>query len=513
MLSMLPQNERRVFIGIVVLFLVLQIVPLVAAYASVGTNSVFGGFLLNPYDGNSYLAKMRQGFDGAWQFTLPYSVEPGVPTAINLYYLFLGHVARWTGVSLIVIFHVARLTGALLLCLSLYRFLGSFFSDAGPRLLAFGLALFGSGLGWLAASFGGVTPDFWWAEAYPFLTAYVNPHFVLGLALQLWLLTPSGERNRDRIQAAKWVGAAAVLSIVYPFGWAATVAILTGWTLALALQRAPFKRELLHAATVSAGGVPYAVYTYYTVQTHPVLSLWDAQNLTPTPAAWDVLATFSPVLLLALIGFFFVALRKERRLQFLMVWVAVIAIAIYAPANLQRRLATGLYIPLVCLAVYATYQLIESTVVRRLTLFAMLLLSLPTNAIVVAGGIASVRNSDPLLTLSVAEADGFRWLNANAPHGSLVLAAPQTGLFLPSNAPVRVLFGHWFETVHARDRHDELVAFFDVMDSSDVLDYLESEDVDYIFYGPRERVLGAMPQLTGWTPVYETADLQIWSEP
>jgi hypothetical protein len=510
---MSPQRERWIMTGIALLFLALQVVPVVAGFVSVDSDHVFGGFLLNPHDSSSYLAKMRQGYDGAWQFTLPYTAEPGQPTAINLYYLFLGHVARWTSLPMIAMFHGARLGGAILLCFVLYRFLGAFFADAEQRLMVFSLALFGSGLGWLAAAFGGFTADFWWAEAYPFLTAYVNPHFVFGLALQLWLLTPLREAEQaDWRKIAVWAAAALTLAIVYPFGWMATVAILIGWSVVQALQVSLSRAQLLRTGALFAAGAPYAVYAYYTVQTHPVLSLWDAQNLTPTPVIWDVLVAFSPAILLAVIGGILVARRRSRTYQVLIVWVLLIAVAMYAPVNLQRRLATGLYIPVAALAVIAIYMLSQRTSIRRLAFFAILLFSLPTNAIVVAGGIASVRNGDPLLTMHGAEADGFHWLDANAPHGSLVLAAPQTGLFMPGYASVRVLFGHWFETVHAQERRDEIVAFFEVMSPAEAMQYLDEMGVDFIFYGPRERSLGEMPQLAGWALAHETENFQIWSK-
>lgn len=510
---MSPQRERRIVAASVLLFLALQVLPLVAAYAATSPGQVFGGFLLNPYDSNSYLAKMRQGFEGAWQFRLPYTAEPGEPTALNVYYLLLGHISRWGGVPLLAMFHIARLGGALVLCIALYRFIAAFFAESEPRLLVFGLSLLGSGLGWLAAAFGGFTADLWWAEAYPFLSAYVNPHFVLGLAIQMWLLTPLRATEATRpSKLATWAVAAAILSVVYSFGWAATVAILTAWTLVIVWQRKPFLHESLRTVAVIGGGAPYAIYAYYTVQVHPVLSLWDAQNLTPTPGLGEVLVAFSPVVILALIGGFFVAARRVANYQFLAVWAAIIAVAIYAPANLQRRLATGLYIPLAGLAVFAIYRLLKRPSVRRWLVFAILLVTLPTNAIVVAGGVAAVRRGDPLLTLYTTELEGFRWLDAHAPQNALVLAAPQTGLFLPGYASVRVLFGHWFETVQAGERRDEIVAFFDSMSSSEASRYLDENGVDYIFYGPRERVLGQLPQLPGWAPVHETADLQIWSQ-
>ena len=64
-----------------------------------GDTHVFGGFLLNPLDGNSYLAKMQQGASGSWRFTLPFTPEPGEGAYLFLFYLALGHLCRLTGAA------------------------------------------------------------------------------------------------------------------------------------------------------------------------------------------------------------------------------------------------------------------------------------------------------------------------------------------------------------------------------------------------------------------------------
>ena len=61
----------------------------------------------------------------------------------------------------------------------------------------FGLiVILGSGLGWIAAFFQQSTSDLWVAEAYPFLSAYTNPHFPLAIALMLFLLILSERENQ-----------------------------------------------------------------------------------------------------------------------------------------------------------------------------------------------------------------------------------------------------------------------------------------------------------------------------
>jgi len=72
----MPRRSDRVFYGIVSgVFLVASLLPYLVAARSGGEELVFGGFLLNPIDGNSYLAKMQQGYAGTWRFTLPYTAQ------------------------------------------------------------------------------------------------------------------------------------------------------------------------------------------------------------------------------------------------------------------------------------------------------------------------------------------------------------------------------------------------------------------------------------------------------
>jgi len=253
---MQAQREKQIAGILIFVFLALIILPFVYAWFAADPGHVFDGFLLNPIDGNSYLAKMRQGYNDAWLFTLPYTAQPGAGAAINLYYLFLGHVAKGLGFSLLFTFHAARLLGALLLSLALYRFFAAIFPHSRARLWAFALTLFGSGLGWLALTFGAFTGDFWVAEGYPFLAAFANAHFPLGLALQIGLLTPLVTKvafDTKRMAAALF--AAALLSIIYPFGWLVGIAVLTSWLLVQAVRRANRSVEIRRWLCILAGGL------------------------------------------------------------------------------------------------------------------------------------------------------------------------------------------------------------------------------------------------------------------
>ena len=228
----LRKNWVPVLLGVI--FISMISIPYLYAFQNGGGSFVFTGFLLNPVDGNTYLAKMYQGWQGSWRFFLPYTVEQGNGAYLFLFYLGLGHLARISGSSTQLIFHLFRIASAIVMVVSLWYFFGKLFSNRRTRQLAFGFALFGSGMGWFATVVGIFSADFWVAEGYPFLSAYANPHFPLGLAIMLWLIAPlsagreNGKPGITNKQRFLVFGPAFLLAIVMPFGVVISAAVLCG---------------------------------------------------------------------------------------------------------------------------------------------------------------------------------------------------------------------------------------------------------------------------------------------
>jgi hypothetical protein len=222
----------------------------------------------------------------------------------------------------------------------------------------------------------------------------------------------------------------------------------------------------------------------------------------------DLVISLSPALLLAIVGFKFVG-RAESRVIFLLAWVVVGVLILYVPVSLQRRLISGLYLPVSALAAYALWRLKLNSARRALFGALVVLLALPTNALILAGGMRAVAQGDPALVVSPAELAGFAWLNDHA-DGQLVLAGPETGLFIPSHTGARVLYGHPFETPHASERLAEVTAFFaGELDAGQQLDYLLANEVDFIWYCPREQELGPLPAIEGWGVAYDYGGVTI----
>lgn len=513
----MPRKDRPFFLSISLLVLLLNLMPFLLAAKAGGQDFVFNGFLLNPMDGATYLSKMYMGSRGAWRFALAYTPNAGPGIYLSFgFYLFLGHLARWTGLALPVVFTLARLLSGVALLVALARFFTWLIPESRPRKLAFALAALGSGMGWLLLALGASSSDFWVAETYPFLSIYDNPHFPLGLALVLFLLTippyPSWPKWGPLATCLMFL-----LGIINPFGVVIIIVVMGGWLLVLSLplaQRNAWREifrlpQFTYLFWMGLGSVSL-LYQYWAILTDPVLAGWNAQNITPTPPWWDVLISLSPAVFLALAG-----LRKTRRdvpSLLMTVWAVIGLLLIFTPFSLQRRFLMGLYVPLAGLAALGVETLARGKRARvRLWGVGLFLLALPTNLIIILAGQAGVKTHPLALYRTQGEAQAFHWLETNTPPDALILAAPDTGLLIPAFTGRQVLYGHPFETVNAPAEEQTVLAFYKTMSPSEAHALLDARGVDYVFFGPREVALDGPPLPDGLISVYDQGSVQIYA--
>jgi hypothetical protein len=502
--------DRVLFWTVSGLVLMGAALPYLVAFQAAGTSYEFGGFLVNPIDGHTYLAKMIQGASGTWRFTLPYTAEPGVGAYINLYYLALGHVAALTGLSNLLVYHAARLAGTFFMLYSIYRFIWSNLEEDHERRFAFLLAALGSGLGWLAALFGGFTADFWVAEAYPFLSALTNPHFPLGLGLLLWIMTPPSREGAREFPIFFW---ALAIGLISPFGLVLALGVLgllAGMSLINWVSVPWVLRRFLW---VLFGGGWILLYDYWAIVRDPILASWNAQNLTLSPTLMDLIISFSPALLLAGVGVWFWVRNRNGKISLPALWLFVVLGLIYLPFNLQRRLLTGFYIPIVVVAAVGLSAITRD----RKKWFGraaagVITISALTNLFILLAGVFGAQSHDPLLYITRDEAAAFTWITDSTAVDAIILASPSTGLWLPSQTGRRVIYGHPFETVDASQEKAAVEAFYrGDWTSGQMRDFLQNRAVEYVFIGPRERELGTVQGLDDSSAVYQGQEVVIYA--
>jgi hypothetical protein len=509
-------RQRRLALLLSIGIPVLTLVPYLAA-AYLATPDRFAGFLLNPVDGFSYLAKLRQGAEGAWLYQVPYGLQSGSGGAVFIFYLLLGHIQHLLGLSPLQILAAARILGAAWMFWLCYRLLEGLLPSQTGRWMAFGLILFGSGLGWLGIAFGRLGTDLWVVESIPFLTALISVHFPFAVAcLLLSVLAVSG-----RISHGKWVCAAAgfFLAAIYPFALIPLVIWLGAWlsleSVLAGREKQPAKSPPLDWASslgLMAGAAPWAIYDIWLVRANPVFAAFSQQNLTPSSPLIDTLIGYGSVLLLAAAAAILCRPDRTPDGRMLLVWSGVTGLLLFAPYDLQRRFALGLFIPLTCLAGSAFIALRQRSTLTSVLAAALVLTAFPSNLVVLAASLSGVAQHQPMLVIPQGEAGAYAWLESHARIGEMVLAGPIAGLRIPAYTGLRVVYGHPFETPGAESASRLMESLFAWKGSADKgVEELRGRGIDWVFYGPDERALGAPSWLGKLGAVYDSGGFALYT--
>lgn len=520
--TQITSQEWRWAVGWSVGLVLLSCLPYLIAAATAPAGWQFAGILVNPYDGNSYLAKIQQGMTDDWLFHLTYTPEPHEGAFIFTFYLALGHLGALLGLPPIWMFHLARVAGGLTLLLVAFRFIASITPQFQERRLAFGLMLSASGLGWLGAVFGAFPIDLWVPEAFVPYSLYANPHFPLAMMLMLVILQqviqprPFNLYNRQFISVSL---ATLALSLILPFAVFTTAAVLLVFLVWLYFRRRclPWPHIWL---TFSVGlfSAPIILYDFWVYTSNPILAGWSAQNITAAPAVLNLLLGYGLVGVLAIAGGWWIVRRRAETGEWLVFWWAVTSLVLlYLPFDLQRRLITGLHLPLCILAAIGLQRWLTKSSIkpgqRRLITTGVVAISALGTLFVWSLPLLATRQSpetfEPtsLLFIRPEEAAAFDWLRKNVTPDSVILASPRLGMFIPGQTGARVFYGHPFETIAAKEKKAQVEAFY----RGEV--ETVTPPVDFILYGPEERKLGQPQNLADWPVVFSTNNLLILAPP
>lgn len=514
--------EWRWVIIIASLLVLLAFSPFLWIVLSSGTDDwQFMGTLHNYRDGGSYLSKMRQGVEGEWLIHFRHTPEPHHGAFIQVAYPLLGHVARITSVSPILMFHVVRVGAALLMFLSLYHLGATIWQKVRTRRLFFIFAALGSGLGWLFAPLFAASgiemgepgfPDLLTPEAFPLYSTYMNVHFPLALAclammtsLLLVAFRPGAEKFQNLDGSALLLGVLSVLlALLYPQALVPFGLMLGGYFLLTLLKKRMMPWWLLRwLFAVMLPVLPLAVYYYSITDNIPVFAQWNSQNVTAPPHPVALLLGLGLPLLLALPALFkaargFVRLNYDDRLMLL--WLLGIVVAMYLPTNVGRRFMVGLMLPVAYFATRAVEDFWFTYIRRRQwTYFFAVLIPLMTvsQVFVLFAPALPILFGDPARSTGIILEDdytiAFRWIDLRTQADDVILAAPVVGTWLPGWAGVRVVYGHDYETIDPQRKRAQIAEWYSSDSASaPVCQSLIAEyDIRYILVGPQERVLGA----------------------
>lgn len=503
----------------------------------------FSGLVYDVEDVRTYLAEMRQGADGAWLLHLPYTSEDHPRAFVHGLYLLLGKLLPLVGGDVLALFHGARAVLGAAALVSVYRFQAAFSGLVAVRKVAWLLAAFSSGMGWFLVLLGrshwlGDMPiDFWVPEAFTLPVVYAFPHISLSLLLLLeamlaYLRAAEGEGMGHALRGG---ALALALAFVVPFDLGIVYGALGAHLVALALLRRDRLRRAFPAAlAVGVVSLPGLAYNGWVFTFNEAFREWSRQNLGFSPHPAHFLVAYSWLALLAVPGFMRFLRKRRVRDAFLVGWVGAVALLLYLPFHLQRRLILGTH-PVLCLL--AAVGLLRGILpwarrsrpwrwllargrgrytsggLSRWAASAALCLTLPSTLLLLAGPVVQAQAHIPPIYLTREQAEAAHWLAEHAQTGSVVLSSQPVGNILPTVAPVWVFLGHGAITAQFERKVAETTWFYahatEAPDAARA--WLEARGIDYVYWGPEERALAGrqaadLRQLPYLEPAFQSGE-------
>ena len=491
-----------------------SLVPYLVAHANAPSGRVFNGFFFLADDASTYVAKMREGADGAWGWRDPYISRPVAdPVLLFLFYLLWGKVAGLLHLSMYVGYHLARLSGAVALVAGARLLAREFLPSGRPRRIATILAVGGSGLGWVLQLLGGVSGvhelagqkldalELHLPELSGFYSIIAIPHFAWAAALMAFGLVALVRIADAPGTVTPWRGLAVATAalVALCFIHPQMLFVLGPLTAAYLLMNRRPLRSCLFAGIPFLVCLPLLGYFLRVLTADPVVVAWSREWRHQAPDPLGFIFGLGLPLALALIA----ATRwraASPRLRLLVVWVGLVFVMLYLPnpVNIQRRLIDGIYLPVAVLAAAGLEHVVAWRVARRRGILrapgpiAVLVvgLSLLMSTLVWSAGMLAALGREPIIYLDAREVAAMDWLSAHRPAGfaPAVLSHPATGLFIPARSGDRVYVGHYSETI---DYLSKARIAFDAYRAgpAQAVALARSEGADYIFLGPLEQAI------------------------
>jgi hypothetical protein len=475
--------------------------PYLLAYATTPPGHHFAGFFFIADDATTYLAKMRQGAAGAWTWNDPYTAEPHGGVFLFGFYLFFGHLSALLHLPLIATYHLAGISGAFALVLSVER-LARRVLDPPFRRLALVLVVLGSGLGFLAQMLGDPSLlghpvealDLHLPELSGFYSILAIPHFAWATALiVLSLLGLLRLMDTPRWQTVVGTGALmTVLTAIHPqmipvifLVWLAYQVVLFAW------GGRPGLRAIGAQLAAFALTLPLLAYNAWILYRDPTIAEWARQWRHQAPGPLSLGLSLGLPLLAATAGIIAAWRRRDRRLALLMVWPPLVILLLYAPnlANIQRRLLDALYVPIGLLAAVGLRALLgRMRGVNGRRLERMLLPAFCfSSAIVLAIALRFASGAFPEAYIQNDAWQAMQWLEIHHDPGDRVLSSPQAGLLLPAWSGTPVYVGHYSETL---DYFGKIANVGRILEpgvtDSDLRSFLNSNRLTLLYWGPDE---------------------------
>lgn len=490
----------KVLVGLIVITSVSRIFAVIATpEGQVWTGRTY----FPPGDHFVYISYIEQIKNGANILQDLYSAKGETAPMINLFWMSLGYLARFTGLSSLAIMHLSRVLLMPAMLLALYLLIAYFFKNILERKIAFLLSVFGGGVGvWVYPLTDIFTKgreivdyipiDFNVSEAFVFLSSYYSAHFVASLALFFFIILASlMALEKKKLKYAVYAGCAGFLLLnFHPFSFVVFGYIFAAYFLYLLWKDRSaglflFKYFLIFGIIA----MPAAIYHLYMMST----PWWQNQiwnSNTEAPNIVYVVFGYGLLLFFSILSVYKV-IKKEIKVShapFLIIWFLGQLALIFLPISVQRRFLEGydvllaiLATPFIMRVIQKRPWLIKGRAFPALVFIVLFSLSF---VLVVYFDFSNYTKRVPLIYISRDNLEAMEALREYTAPDDLILADLYSGNTIPGIAMRHVFAGHGAETINFKYKLDALTRFGKSTDYDERLAILKNNKIDYLFYDP-----------------------------
>ncbi len=498
------------------------------------------------FDYNFYLSRIQEGLSGRWTVVEKYYNQPHQGSLFQIFYLLLGEAGRVFNFTPPVIYHGARLIFGFLFLAAVGYYISTLFTGYSQVVTFLLVVTSGSwpilvkaGNFWRFATYMG-----WWSVVDSLQRITFLPHVLFGQLFILVFILVFGRhslklpKSLKLLQWIAWGLVGFVAGIIFPptvivlygiFGVLSLLEIIDVWTFTFDKKGQQilldwfFEKGLprLIFLVLSSLSLLY-VTVMFKVLPWSALSLFDIQHRMGLSYN-EYFMALGPVLPLGILGGIAVILRREKKLFPAVSWVAAVFILFRIFENVPtqsplRFTEAAIHVPLGILTGYLAYLIWKAAgklhkplqrVVRvgeSIFLFLMILMGLGVMFSMVmwltdqakakAAGTWPVPIGAELVYPLKDFMNAVFYIRDNTNQNSVVLGYVTAGNYIPAYAGNFVYIGH--ANTPDEDGKEKIAArfFSGKMTPEEAKTFLTKERISYIFFGPQERELGGIQDLS-----------------
>jgi hypothetical protein len=421
-----------------------------------------------------------------------------------------------------VMFQILRVLAVAFFLPLAYWTCGYFLKDPLRQKIAFWVISFSSGFGWVLVLIKYMTGgdllfplDVYIAEGNTFLGVLGYPHFIAAaLYISVFGLLLIGQEKKQQRYAVYAGLVALFLGWQHTYDLVSVYAVLGAFTLLVLLRDR--KLPLFLIASCLIVGILSCSPAVYSVLLTSLDPVWkgvlkqfaNAGVYTPNLLHLPILLGL-PLILAVMTIIWDNPLKLKGvgdRDLFLRGWFLVTFLVIYLPVDYQIHLLNGWQVPIAILAVGGMdrhllpflarkWNVKSSLRIQNWAVGVLFILILPTNLYLWSWRFLDLSRHAAPYYLYQDEIKALEWLSDQKQPDAVVLSSLTIGQYVPALSGTHAYLAHWAQTLDFYTKSKNVDTFFSVTATGQQRrDILSQGRVDYVFFGPAEKELGANPE-------------------